>query len=70
MIAELRELLGLDDLKLDYMVKIEDFNGENFVFSIRATDDDVHDSYEKIKEKMTNYQQLAVDYAGYIDVYE
>ena len=49
MIAELREMLGLDDLKLDYMVKIEDFEGECFVFSVRATDDNVNGLYEKIK---------------------
>lgn len=70
MIAELREMLGLDDLKLDYMVKIENFDGENFVFSVRAEDNNVNDLYEKIKEKLVNYQQVAADYAGYIDVYE
>ena len=70
MIAELREMFGLDDLRLDYMVKIEGFNGESFVFSVRATDDNVNDLYEKIKEKMKNYQQKAAGYAGYIDVYE
>jgi len=70
MIAELREMLGLDDLSLDYMVKIEDFDGECFTFSVRATDDKVHDLYERIKEKMTQYQQAAEDYVGYIDVNE
>lgn len=70
MIAELREMLGLDDLRLDYVVKIEDFDGENFVFSVRATDNSVNDLYEKIKEKMVNYQQMSAGYAGYIDVYE
>lgn len=70
MIAELREMLRLDDLRLDYMVKIEDFDGECFVFSVRATDSNVNDLYEKIKEKMTNYQQSAAGCAGYIDVYE
>ena len=70
MIAELREVLGLDELRLDYVVTIEDFNGECFTFSVRATDDTVKDFYEKIQEKMAEYQQSAVDYAGYIDVYE
>ncbi len=70
MIAELRDLLGLDDLRLDYMVTIEDFDGECFTFSVRATDDNVKDLYEKIQEKMAEYQQSAADYAGYIDVYK
>lgn len=30
MIAELREMLELDDLRLDYVVKIENFDGECF----------------------------------------
>lgn len=71
MIAELREMLGLDDLRLDYMVTIEDFDGECFVFSVRATSNNVKELYEKIQGKMTEYQQGATDgYAGYIDVNE
>lgn len=68
MIAELREMLGLDDLRLDYMVKIEDFDGECFGFSVRATDENINGLYEKIKDKMSDYQQAADDYVGYIDV--
>lgn len=69
MIAELREILKLDDLKLDYVVKIADFDGECFTFSVRATDGNVKDLYERIKEKMTTYQESADDYVGYIDVH-
>lgn len=71
MIAELREMLGLNDLRLDYMVTIEEFDGECFTFSVRATNDNVKDLYEKIHEKMTEYQKGVADaYAGYIDVNE
>lgn len=39
MIPELRDILKLDDLELNYTVQIADFGGECFTFNVRGTAD-------------------------------
>ena len=70
MIAELREMLKLDDLKLNYKVQIADFDGESFTFCIPKTDDNEKDLLEKITEKMKSYQESDDEYDGYLEVYD
>ena len=66
MITELREMLGLDELKLDYKVMIADFDGENFTFTI--IESPTNDLYEKIQEKMHEYQESDDNDGAYINV--
>lgn len=69
MIPELREMLKLNDLKLNYKVQIADFDGENFTFSIKAVDGNEKDLFQKIEEKMKMYQESDDNYVGYMKVY-
>lgn len=66
MITELRQMLGLDDLELNYKVVIENFDGENFTFTV--IESNTNDLYEKIKEKMNEYQETDDNDGAYIDV--
>lgn len=66
MITEFRQILGLDNLNLGYKVLIKDFDGENFTFTV--TGSDTNDLYEKVEEKMDEYQQTEENDDAYIDV--
>lgn len=70
MIPELREMLKLNDLKLNYKVQIADFDGENFTFSIKAVDGSEKDLFQRIEEKMKMYQESCGNYVGYMQVYD
>lgn len=70
MIPELREMLKLNDLKLNYKVQIADFDGENFTFSIKALDGNEKDLFQRIEEKMKMYQESDANYVGYMEVYD
>ncbi len=68
MITELRKMLKLDELKLNYAIEIQNFEGESFTFSVRAKDGNTQNIYEMLKEKLEQYQESEGDDIGYMDV--
>ncbi len=68
MIDELRCMLKLDELSLNYVVKIADFDGENFTYTVTESSCDNDALAEKIKDALEELQEDVE--CGYIDVYE
>lgn len=67
MIAELREMLKLDELNLNYEIKIADFDGENFSYTVTESDYGAESLLEKVREALDDL--LANPECGYIDAY-